>query len=138
MEGSPAVVSGGVVFAPISELEIRCKPLDLPSELVVDVSKINIGDSISASDIALPTGVTFVRDEDKHQVFAKAEMPAEEVEEVKPAEVVEGEAGAEGAAGKEGEAGAGKTGEAGEKGEAGAGPRGATPSMKSAEEKGEK
>jgi large subunit ribosomal protein L25 len=57
-EISPAVKIGGGVINHISnELEIICLPADLPEFIEVDVSKIQIGESIHAKEIALPKGV---------------------------------------------------------------------------------
>ena len=57
-EISPAVKIGGGVINHISnELEIICLPSDLPEFIEVDVSKIQIGESIHAKEIALPKGV---------------------------------------------------------------------------------
>src|SRR4029077_7564511 len=39
-------------------LAIECLPGDLPDRIRVDVSELNIGDSIHVRDILLPSGVT--------------------------------------------------------------------------------
>jgi large subunit ribosomal protein L25 len=39
-------------------LAIECLPVDLPDRVTVDVSQLNIGDSIHVRDIQLPAGVT--------------------------------------------------------------------------------
>jgi large subunit ribosomal protein L25 len=39
-------------------LAIECLPRDLPDRIVVDVSALNIGDSIHVRDLQLPPGVT--------------------------------------------------------------------------------
>ena len=56
---SPAVkIGGGVVNHITNELEIVCLPADLPEFIEVELSKIQIGESIHAKDITLPKGVT--------------------------------------------------------------------------------
>jgi large subunit ribosomal protein L25 len=39
-------------------LAIECLPGDLPDRITVDVSQLNIGDSIHVRDIQFPAGVT--------------------------------------------------------------------------------
>jgi len=39
-------------------LTIECLPRDLPDRITVDVSQLNIGDSIHVRQIQLPSGVT--------------------------------------------------------------------------------
>jgi large subunit ribosomal protein L25 len=48
---------GGLLEQNIRALAIECLPKDLPDKLTVDVSALNIGDSIHVRDIALPEGV---------------------------------------------------------------------------------
>jgi large subunit ribosomal protein L25 len=56
---SPAVkIGGGVVNHITNELEIVCLPADLPEFIEVELSKIQLGESIHAKDITLPKGVT--------------------------------------------------------------------------------
>ncbi|MBA3961400.1 MAG: 50S ribosomal protein L25 [Chthoniobacterales bacterium] len=49
---------GGLLEQNIRSLEIECLPKDLPDFISVDVSKLNIGDSIHVRDLPLPEGVT--------------------------------------------------------------------------------
>jgi large subunit ribosomal protein L25 len=49
---------GGLLEQNIRSLEIECLPRDLPDVITVDVSHLNIGDSIHVRDIRLPEGVT--------------------------------------------------------------------------------
>ena len=49
---------GGLLEQNIRSLEIECLPKDLPDVISVDVSKLNIGDSIHVRDLPLPEGVT--------------------------------------------------------------------------------
>ncbi|API92316.1 MULTISPECIES: 50S ribosomal protein L25/general stress protein Ctc [Virgibacillus] len=44
---------GGVLQQPLYQLQVRAKPADIPEEIVVDVSELEIGDSIAVSDIAI-------------------------------------------------------------------------------------
>src|SRR5207244_9956436 len=49
---------GGLLEQSLRTLAIECLPRDLPDRIVVDVSALNIGDSIHVRDLQLPPGVT--------------------------------------------------------------------------------
>jgi large subunit ribosomal protein L25 len=49
---------GGLLEQNIRALAIECLPRDLPDVIRVDVSALNIGDSIHVREIGLPSGVT--------------------------------------------------------------------------------
>jgi len=53
--GTPVGVksSGGILEQHLRELEVECFPTDIPEHIEVDVSHLNIGDSITAKDISL-------------------------------------------------------------------------------------
>jgi large subunit ribosomal protein L25 len=48
---------GGLLEQALRSLPIECLPRDLPDRITVDVSALNIGDSIHVRDIPLPSGV---------------------------------------------------------------------------------
>src|SRR5947207_5085999 len=48
---------GGLLDQNLRALPIECLPRDLPDKVTVDVSALNIGDSIHVRDIKLPSGV---------------------------------------------------------------------------------
>ncbi|MDQ2867193.1 MAG: 50S ribosomal protein L25 [Verrucomicrobiota bacterium] len=49
---------GGLLEQALRTLEVECLPRDLPEKITVDVSELNIGDSIHVRDLKLPAGVT--------------------------------------------------------------------------------
>jgi large subunit ribosomal protein L25 len=49
---------GGLLEQSLRALTIECLPRDLPDRITVDVSQLNIGDSIHVREIQLPPGVT--------------------------------------------------------------------------------
>lgn len=55
---------GGLLEQNLRTLEIECLPGDLPTEITVDVSALNIGDAIHVRDLKLPKGVTALNDAD--------------------------------------------------------------------------
>jgi large subunit ribosomal protein L25 len=67
-ELSPGVkLAGGVVSHLITEAEVLCLPGALPEFIEVDLSKLEAGQTVHLSDLALPAGVEFaslVRGED--------------------------------------------------------------------------
>jgi large subunit ribosomal protein L25 len=48
---------GGLLEQSVRALEVECLPKDLPDKITVDVSALNIGDSIHVRDLTLPEGV---------------------------------------------------------------------------------
>ncbi len=50
-------LSGGVLEHVIRELRVRCLPAEIPASIEVDVSTLQIGQSIKARDLQVPAGV---------------------------------------------------------------------------------
>lgn len=97
LEGEAELVlrEGGTVDQTMFSLLITAKPADIPTELIADVSGLEIGGHVRVGDIALPPGVATEVDPEEAVVVGAAPM-AEEVEEVAEGEEAEGEEGAEG------------------------------------------
>lgn len=53
---------GGILEVILRELPIRCLPQNLPEVLEVDVTALQVGDSIHVRDLVLPAGVEAVMD----------------------------------------------------------------------------
>ncbi len=66
---------GGVLDQVVRELTVRCLPGAIPDSFDIDVSKLEIGDSVHVSDIVAPEGV--VIDEDMEQTIANVAPPQE-------------------------------------------------------------
>ncbi len=91
-KGEPVGVKtgGGVLEHVLFKLRVRALPKDLPEIIIVDVSQLEIGQSIHISDIAPPPGVEILGD--KHiSVFAVAE-PLTEAQETEAAAAAAGPA----------------------------------------------
>ena len=57
-EEAPGVkVESGIVSHLITELDIVCLPADLPEFISIDISGLNLGDSVHLSEVTLPDGV---------------------------------------------------------------------------------
>ena len=74
---SPGVKSGGVLQMVVREIPISCLPADIPSNLVVDVSKLEIGDSIKIREVDLPEKITLSSDENYAIVSIVGRAPEE-------------------------------------------------------------
>lgn len=64
--------SDGTVDQEMTVVTVKAKPADLPANLEVDISGLEIGDSIRAADIPLPPGVELDEDGDSPVVVAHA------------------------------------------------------------------
>ena len=106
-ETAPGVKAGGLVSHDLTEVAIECLPKDLPEFVEVDISTLEIGDSIHLSALNVPEGVTLTElargeDHDISVVSIHAKRVVEEVEEEAPA-AESGEAGEEAKGEGEGE-----------------------------------
>ena len=59
-ENCPGKKAGGVVNHLLVDLEISCLPKDLPEYIEVDMSEMDIGDSMHLSQLTMPEGVTLL------------------------------------------------------------------------------
>jgi large subunit ribosomal protein L25 len=117
-EDAPGVREGGVLSQPTTAINVEALPMEIPESIEVDVSSMEMGDTLRLEDVAVKEGVTFL--DDPHEtVIATVSAPMREeeleaaIEEV-AGEVEEGEEAPEEAAeeGAEAEATAGEPGEA--------------------------
>jgi large subunit ribosomal protein L25 len=95
----PGMKRGGMLNIVRHEVEVLCTADDIPQELLLHLAGLDIGDSIHASAVPLPDGVTFVIS-DRDFTIATVAAPTVMVE-----ETVEGEEGEEGEEGKSEESG---------------------------------
>ena len=72
------VVEGGILVQGLSELEIDCLPMDIPEFLEVDISNLNLGDSLRVADLQLDEKFAIKSSED--QIIASVTHPMKEVE----------------------------------------------------------
>lgn len=57
-EESPGLRRGGVLNVVRHEIEVICQAGSIPEEIVIDLTGLDIGDSVHISHVALPGGVT--------------------------------------------------------------------------------
>jgi len=109
-EESPGLKRGGVLNVVRFELDLMCDADNIPDKIEIDVTGLEIGDSIHFSAIDLPEGSESVitdRDFTIAGVVAPSALKSAEEEEAEAAEGEEGEEGVEGEEGAEGEEGEG-------------------------------
>ena len=75
-------LSGGILEHITREVKISCLPKDIPAEIKVDISQLNIGQGVSVKDIPSVSGVTILSD--PHLLVANIVAPTI-LEEVTPA-----------------------------------------------------
>lgn len=54
------VVRGGILQPIVREIEVECLPMDIPEYLTVEVTPLDIGDSVHIADLSVPEGVTAI------------------------------------------------------------------------------
>ncbi len=57
------IVNGGVLQPILREIEVECLPLDIPEFFDVDVTALDIGDSVHIEDLQMPDGVVSVAED---------------------------------------------------------------------------
>jgi large subunit ribosomal protein L25 len=109
LEGEPEKVlqERGVVAQELHALTIHAKPAAIPGHLSVDITELEIGDTITVADLVLPAGVT--TDVDLEQAIVSAQVTR----------AVEAESAAAEGEGEEGEGAEDEDGEGGESADAG-------------------
>ncbi|MES2906467.1 MAG: 50S ribosomal protein L25/general stress protein Ctc [Pseudomonadota bacterium] len=77
-EASPGLKAGGVINIVEHSIELLCPPDEIPQEIMIDLTGLEIGDSIHINDIKLPENVT-LRDKSNFTVATIAAPVKEEV-----------------------------------------------------------
>lgn len=63
LHGEPiGVKAGGLLEQLVHEIDIQCRPADLPEKIINDVEGIELGQTLKVSDLNLPKGVTVKMD----------------------------------------------------------------------------
>jgi len=87
---SPGVKASGLVSHDLTEIEVECFPQDLPEYIEVDISSLEVGESIHLSALKVPDGVKLTElergeDHDASVVSIHVKRVVEEIEEEAPA-----------------------------------------------------
>ena len=118
---APGLRKGGVLTVVRNEIELKVRASDIPDHIAVDLSGLEIGDTVKISDITLPAGsAATITDRDfmianisaPSVLLTKEEEEAAEAAEAEEAALLEGEIeeGAEGEGEGEAESEAGREG----------------------------
>ena len=89
---------GGILEVHLNEIEVRCRPSKLPNQVSVDVSELNIGESLQLKDLTPIADVEFIGDSLSNVVSCvgsasgRASADAGEEDEEQPEEQAEEEA----------------------------------------------
>jgi large subunit ribosomal protein L25 len=78
-EAAGVKTGGGVLEHVLFKLKVRCLPKDLPDQILVDVTALEIGKAIHISDIKAPDGVEILGDKHITVVAVAAPRAEEEV-----------------------------------------------------------
>ena len=57
------IARGGILQPIVREIEVECLPLDIPEFFSVDVTALDIGDSVHIEDLQMPEGVASMAEE---------------------------------------------------------------------------
>jgi len=90
---SAGTKAGGVLSQVTREIRVEALPLEVPERIELDVTAMEIGDTLRLSDLPPREGVTYL--DDPETVLATVTVPTK-VEEPEPEELEEGEEGEEG------------------------------------------
>jgi large subunit ribosomal protein L25 len=95
----PGRKAGGVINHLLVDLEISCLPQDLPEYIEVDMSTMDIGDSLHLSELIMPAGVTLlaIAQDPEHDQPVVAIQHSQKFDEEEEALLAEGEMLEEGA-----------------------------------------
>lgn len=93
----PAERLGFFLVKPMTEVQVKALPADLPDKLEVSGESLeNVGDSVTVADLTVPANVEIMTEPDR--TLAVVEESRAEIEAAAEEEVAEGEEGAESAA----------------------------------------
>ena len=105
--GTPqGVRDGGVLEVILHEFRVRCLPSMIPESIEIDISHLDIGDSVHVNEVSMAEGVELLTDPGQTVCLVSAPRVEEEPEEEELEEGLEGEEGEEGAEGEAPEDGA--------------------------------
>ncbi len=94
-EASPGLKAGGALNVVAHTIELLCPPDEIPQEIMVDLTGLEIGDSLHIGDLKLPANVA-LRDKSNFTVVTIA-APTKEIEVVPVAAAAAPAAGADAA-----------------------------------------
>ena len=86
----PGIQEGGVLENPLRQVSLHCLPMQMPTNISIDVSHLDIGDAVHVSDLNLDEEVDILDEPDR--IIATVSQPRIQLEEeITEAEDGEGE-----------------------------------------------
>ncbi len=98
---SKGQLSGGELIRPRRNIKVKCSPDNIPNNIPIEITELEIGDKIKISEVEYPEGIEPIYQEDVPVVVIREERgmmkepEEEELEGVEPGEVAVGAEGAE-------------------------------------------
>jgi len=94
---SKGVKKGGILESFLTDLEIECLPKDIPDVIEVDISQLDLGDSLHVKDVKVGPEIRILSNPEQvvvtvgvpSRVVVEEEVPEEEAEEEAPSEKAE-------------------------------------------------
>ncbi|HDS08606.1 MAG TPA: 50S ribosomal protein L25, partial [Firmicutes bacterium] len=86
---APGVKVGGIIEHFMRDLSVECFPRNIPSEISVDISSLDIGDALHVSDLAVSEDIRIL--DNPHSVIVSVVLPAKAGKTETVAEVEESE-----------------------------------------------
>lgn len=69
----PGVQQGGVLEIPLRQVSLNCLPMQMPNDITIDVSHLDIGDAISVSDLTLDEAIDIL--DEPERIIAMVSQP---------------------------------------------------------------
>jgi len=85
------VMEGGIVVQNLNEIELECLPMNIPQSVDIDISHLDIGDSLRCEDIELDDTLNMKTPEDQIVISVTMPMKEEEVAPVLDEDDIEGD-----------------------------------------------
>ncbi|HET7416651.1 MAG TPA: 50S ribosomal protein L25 [Solirubrobacterales bacterium] len=89
VEDAPGVKGGGVLEHVTREITVEALPAEIPDNICVDVSAMEINDTLQLSSVEAPEGVTFLAEEPEEVTIVTVSPPRVEVVETEVEEETE-------------------------------------------------
>jgi len=100
IDEAPGVKEGGVLDQITRELNIEALPTDIPESVLVDVSHMDIGSTLTLSEVSVEAGVEFLDDPEETTIATVVPPTVEEEPEIEEETELVGEGEAEAAEGE--------------------------------------